>query len=131
MKRTFAVVAALFLAAAATAEGQTRLRVPIVIGGDPYYDACNMIGVVSGLRADGDGFLAVRDGPGTDYRMIDKLYNDEQVWMCADRMGWVGVVYSRDGRDCNVGRPWPRRDHYTGPCAVGWAHGNWLVPMAG
>jgi hypothetical protein len=84
-----------------------RLDVPIV----PYCDqattqaACSGVGTVMGLDPNGDGFLAVRTGPGTGYRMIDKLVNGQRVTIINGQGGWLGVEY--DGRQ-------------------GWAHGNWI-----
>ena len=63
---------------------------------------------VTGLDPNGDGFLAVRTGPGTGYRKIDQLYNGDRVRTCARSGAWFGVYYGT-----------PRR--------VGWVHGKWLV----
>jgi hypothetical protein len=49
--------------------------------------------MVSGLNANGDGFLAVRSGPGSQYRKIDELHDGETV-LDFDRHGkWAGIVY--------------------------------------
>lgn len=68
--------------------------------------------VVAGLDPNGDGFLAVRSGPGTEYRKIDELHNGDMVRTCASHGPWRGIYYGN-----------PRRK--------GWAHGNWLIPGAG
>lgn len=68
--------------------------------------------IVSGLDPNGDGFLAVRTGPGSDYRKVDELRNGDLVRTCAQSGKWVGVYYGD-----------PRR--------VGWVHGNWLIDGAG
>jgi len=68
--------------------------------------------VVSRLDPNGDGFLAVRKGPGTRYAKIDQLYNGDSVRTCAQSGRWIGVYYGQ-----------PRRK--------GWVHGNWLVHVAG
>ena len=67
---------------------------------------------VSGLDPNGDGFLAVRTGPGTGYQKIDELHNGDLVRTCAMTGPWVGVYYGN-----------PRRK--------GWVHGNWLIDGAG
>ncbi|MEI4232920.1 SH3 domain-containing protein [Roseovarius sp. D22-M7] len=67
---------------------------------------------VQGLDPNGDGFLAVRSGPGTNYRKIDELHNGDGVRPCAQRGKWWGVYYGN-----------PRRK--------GWVHGNWLGGWAG
>jgi hypothetical protein len=70
------------LAHAATAQdAPIRPRVPIIIGGDPSLDACGGNGVVVDLDPNGDGFLAVKSGPGLSHPRIDKLYNGEQVYI--------------------------------------------------
>ncbi len=67
---------------------------------------------VTGLDPNGDGFLSVRTGPGTQFRKIDELYNGSTVRTCAKQGKWWGVYYGS-----------PRRK--------GWVHGNWLGNWAG
>ena len=63
------------LTRAATAQdAPTRPQVPVIIGGETSYDACGGNGVVVGLDPNGDGFLAVKSGPGLSHPRIDKLY---------------------------------------------------------
>lgn len=62
-------------------------------------------GVVQGLDPHGDGFLAVRTGPGSQYRQIGSLYNGDHVSIL-DRQGqWL---YVRHGG------------------LEGWSHGRWI-----
>lgn len=68
--------------------------------------------VVAGLDPNGDGFLAVRTGPGSNYRKIDELRNGAVVSPCARNGKWYGVSYDN------------RRKK-------GWVHGNWLRDLAG
>jgi hypothetical protein len=99
------LLAASLLALPAAAQ---RLDVPIV----PYCDqatteaACSGVGTVMGLDPNGDGFLAVRTGPGTSFPMIDQLFNGERVTTINGQGNWLGVEY-RGGR-------------------MGWVHGNWI-----
>lgn len=72
---------------------------------------CYSLHEVRGLDPEGDGFLAVRTGPGPGYRMIDRIVNGEQVVVFAVRGSWYGIVY-RDGLQ-------------------GWAHKQWLYQIAG
>jgi hypothetical protein len=116
---------------ASAQEPGRRPQVPIVIEADPNFDACGANGVVEGLDPSGDGFLAVRSGPGSKYREIDRLYNGAQVYLCNTRGKWLGVVYSKRGQDCNVMSPWVSTQPYTGPCKSGWAHENWIRLWAG
>jgi N-acetylmuramoyl-L-alanine amidase len=55
----------------------------------------------------GDGYLNLRTGPGTRYRIIRRMYNGEQVKLLARRGRWFKVR------------------HQSG--AVGWAYGAYLV----
>ena len=104
--------------------------VPIVIGGDPEVPACAWA-EVRGLDPQGDGFLAVRQGPGVGYEMTDQLYNGDQVFVCDDRGGWFAIVYPGDGPDCGVGTPWPEAAFYSGPCSYGWVSAKWVTIVAG
>ena len=114
-------------------EAHIRPQVPIIIPGSSNYDsdACFGVGVVKGLDPHGDGFLAVKGGPGLSYLRIDKLYNGEQVYLCTESGDWYGVVYSKARQDCNVMTPWPKSLPYTGPCRSGWVHSHWIEGVAG
>jgi hypothetical protein len=101
--------------------------VPVFVGGEPDLDACDSIGMVAGLDPYGDGFLAVRDGPSSEYRKIDELHNGDQVILCDQRGDWYGVVYSRSSRDCGVSSPISRRIAYSGPCQSGWVFEKYIV----
>ena len=72
---------------------------------------CYALHEVRGLDPHADGFLAVRTGPGSGYRMIDRLYNGQKVYVFAARGSWRGILY-RDGKR-------------------GWSHKNWLYQIAG
>lgn len=115
--------------ATAADEPGRRPEVPVVIHADDL-DPCSN-GVVVGLNPAGDGFLAVKSGPGLNYARIDKLYNGEEVYVCGSRGDWLAVVYSRRGGNCNVNRPWTRTLPYTGPCKSGWSHRRWIDVYAG
>lgn len=117
---------------AALAGAAPPRAVPVLVGGDATLDACGSLGAVRGLKADGDGFLAVRSGPGAGYAMTDKLGEGREVMMCDQRGEWIAVVYgdSRPGR-CAVGSPIAERRPYRGPCRSGWVHGRWIELMAG
>jgi hypothetical protein len=92
------------------AGGAAALDVPIVgHGGDGQTADCSSRTIVVGLNPGGDGFLAVRTGPGTQYRKIDELRNGEVVYGCDARGDWIAIVY--------------------GPSKAkkGWVHGRWLA----
>jgi len=108
-----------------------ELDVPIIEHGD--YDGvpdseiqdilptCGLSRVV-GLDPAGDGFLAVRSGPGTQYRKLAELHNGDNVLVFDHKGKWSGVVYGDTSSvDCISPRtrpiPYPRK---------GWVHSNWL-----
>lgn len=107
---------------------------PVMVGGDPEYDACGSSGVVVGLKSGGDGFLAVRQGPSAQAEQIDQLYEGNEVSMCDDSPDgrWTGIVYSRDPAiNCGVGSPITPKQSYQGRCQSGWVSSRWLKLTAG
>lgn len=108
-----------------------RPQVPLILGDNYVLDACAGNGVIAGLDPAGDGFLAVRSGPGTGHAELDRLYNGEGVYLCGESGRWIAIVYTRRGGNCNVTSPWPIRQAYTGPCRSGWVHRNWVRQTAG
>lgn len=88
-----------------------QLAVPIVKDCVDDQAACYAAATVMGLDPQGDGFLAVRRGPGTDHAMIDKLFNGDVVRVITRRGKWYGVEYGQ-GRK-------------------GWVYGKWLGNWAG
>ena len=104
-----AVAAAALLATASPTAAQVEVDFA-TSGGDGQAAWC--ASSVAGLDPDGDGFLAVRTGPGTGFRMIARLTNGAVVLTCAQSGPWIGVLYG------------PSR-------SKGWVHGRWLAPYAG
>ncbi|WP_375175306.1 SH3 domain-containing protein [Pseudooceanicola sp.] len=99
------------------------LDVPITE--NPYRDcqaAWYSIGQVQGLKADGDGFLSVRSGPGSNYRKLDEVYNGDKLEIYEVRGDWLGVVYRGNGEDFGCSTT-PRPLPYT---YKGWVHRNWV-----
>jgi hypothetical protein len=111
------LVAALAFAAA-TGLGAQSLDVPIRLPADDGQMAVCGSSVVAGLDPNGDGFLAVRAGPGTGYAKIGELRNGDVVYPCDARGDWAGVLFA-----------FPKRGRPPGP--GGWVHGRWLKPLAG
>ncbi|MEO0912971.1 MAG: SH3 domain-containing protein [Pseudomonadota bacterium] len=72
---------------------------------------------VAGLKADGDGFLAVRTGPDTSFPKIDELLNDDIVFICDEMGKWRGVLYRKTGLGEDIRK--------------GWVHGHWLRDLQG
>lgn len=129
--RICGALAALALACLPAAASAQQSRVPVIAGQEPGYDACGSQGVVRGLDPQGDGFLAVRAGPSSDYAMLDKVFNGYVLNICNQRGNWLGVVYSHETMDCGVGTPWPQPGAYTGPCASGWVYRKYVGDFAG
>ena len=69
--------------------------------------ACYGVAEVMGLDPKGEGFLAVRSGPGTAYPKIGEVYNGERVGVYEVRGDWQAISYGNDNR-------------------LGWVHKNWL-----
>ncbi|MEM6762964.1 MAG: SH3 domain-containing protein [Pseudomonadota bacterium] len=125
-----AVVAAAVVATALPGGSAAQvLDVPVMIGGEPDLDACSGVGRIARLNPRGDGFLAVRAGPSTDYAKIDELYNGDIVVICDQDGRWSGVVYG--GADCGTSSPVPRRMAYRGPCRAGWVFDRYVDYIAG
>ena len=128
---SLALVGSILAHSAAAQDAPIHPQVPVIIGGDTSLDACSSNGVVVGLDPNGDGFLAVKSGPGLSYPRMDKLYNGEQIHICGETDSWFAVVYTRARRDCNVSTPWPIRLPYTGPCRSGWVFKRYVQVTAG
>jgi hypothetical protein len=128
LRRTGILAALAFacLPAATVAQGA---RVPVIAAQNPGYDACGSPSVVRGLNPQGDGFLAVRAGPGSGYVMLDK--GGYILNLCDQRGNSLGVFYSHETMDCGVGTPWPRPGAYTGPCLAGWVFRKYVGDFAG
>lgn len=66
--------------------------------------------LVQGLDPNGDGFLALRAGPGTNYAKIGELHNGDAAFIGApcrtDRAGWCYVENgAKNGREARF-RGW-------------------------
>lgn len=69
--------------------------------------ACFGAAEVMGLNPQGDGFLAVRTGPGSDYPKIGEVRNGDRVGTYGRRGDWYAISFGPGNQ-------------------LGWAHGNWL-----
>jgi hypothetical protein len=94
-------------------------------GGDGQIATC-VSSRVGGLDPNGDGFLAIRSGPGTQYRKTGELHNGEVVYIYEQRGQWAGVVYRTDREGCSA----TQTRTVTHPNR-GWVHSNWLRDLAG
>ena len=111
------------------------VEVPVRVGIHEDVDACGSFAEVKGLNPQGDGFLAVRSGPGAAYALRDRLPEGATFYVCgeSDDGRWVSVVYPRKGQtqeQCEVSSPKPG-GAYRGPCAYGWVNARWVNILAG
>jgi len=90
----------------------------------PVAQAGDCTGIVVGVRAisqynhaNGNGFLAVRSGPGSRYTQIGELYAGDEYWVAERRGNWV-YVGCMSGRCENPlwGPPYPE----------GWSYAKYL-----
>ncbi|WP_350335660.1 SH3 domain-containing protein [Coralliovum pocilloporae] len=104
-----------------------QLDVPVIEHADGDFDTCGL-GQVKGLKANGDGFLAVRSGPGSSYKKLDELHNGDRVWLFDQKGKWLGVVYDVNQVDCSpISEDRPVRQKGK----KGWIHSNWVKFLAG
>jgi hypothetical protein len=80
---------------------------------------------VSGLDENGDGFLAVRSGPGSRYRKIAELHNGDMVYVFDARGEWVGITYGTSDATCASIKTHRIRGK------AGWVHSKLLEDVAG
>ena len=65
--------------------------------------------------------LAVRTGPGVEYRMLDRLGNGYPLQVCAREGEWFAIVEA----DCPVDViTWENS-----ACAKGWSYRRWIIPV--
>ncbi len=104
-----------------------QLDLPIAEQSDGDLDTC-LLAEVYGLKADGDGFLAVRSGPGSEFKKLDEVHNGDRVWIFENTSKWHGVFYGVDEVDCS---PIEKNRLLDKPGKKGWVHENWIRPLAG
>jgi len=100
---------------------------PIIEKVDGDFDTC-ALGEVTGLKTEGDGFLAVRSGPGTIFAKIDEIHNGDRVYMFTQVGEWIGIAYETETQDCSPIEQ-DRAMETTGK--KGWVHENWIRVIAG
>jgi len=102
---------------------------PVMYGGDVDEDACTALGEIRGISKHGDGFVAIRNGAGSKYRMKDKIRkNGTRIIMCDSHGKWIGIVY---GNDCGTSSPIAKKQPYRGKCKSGWVYEKYVVLTAG
>ncbi len=122
---SFALIISCFMPLSFVQAGQ--LDVQIIERADGDFDTCSL-GQVTGLKVNGDGFLAVRSGPSSKFKKIDELYNGDQVWLFEERKGWYGVIYGVDELSCSpISKSRPLRKKGK----KGWIYGKFVKVIAG
>jgi hypothetical protein len=58
-------------------------------------DSCNRIGRVRGLDVNGDNFLSVREGPGTGFTEVDRIFTGDKVRICDQKGRWLKIRYGK------------------------------------
>lgn len=107
-----------------------QLDVPVTEQeGDGQAATCGL-SEVRGLKSGGDGFLAIRSGPGANYAKIGELHNGDRVNQFTGQGDWVGIATSegiidQPGVCANNG---PARN--LSGSGLGWVHSNWLLWIA-
>lgn len=104
-----------------------ELDLPILEKAEEDWDTC-AFAEVHGLNPNGDGFLAVRSAPGTEYREIDRVYNGDKIWVFNQVGDWLGVVYGVSEVDCS---PVDKTRSIQIDGKKGWVHQNWIRIIAG
>ena len=126
------VVLAIFCSVVPLSGALAQSSKPVKVGGERSLDACGGVGIVVGLDPKGDNFLAVRSGPGTNYKMIDKLRLGQMYFDCDVQGNWIGIVYSPSpNAACGVSSPIRKRQAYRGSCRSGWVFRKYTKLIAG
>lgn len=120
-------LAGILVGSAGTPTIAQELAVPILERTSGDLDTC-ALGEVANLKPGGDGFLAVRSGPGADYKELGRLENGDRVWLFDQRGDWVGVVYDVEFVECG---PIEKTRVLPHPGRRGWIHMNWVRILAG
>jgi hypothetical protein len=92
---------------------------------------CSATGTVANLPAN-DDILAVRTGPGTNYREVARLGAGVEMHLCtpAKDNRWVGVIYRPGGELPDAERCRLTTDdspRYEGPCRSGWVSARYVA----
>lgn len=102
------------------------LDVPVVEeGGDGQAANCSSSIVLAPKDKNGDP-LAVRSGPGQEYRKIDKLHPGEIVFVFNGSGDWAAIVYRTDDVRCSS-----RKTHAVTYKKKGWVRMKYLKNYAG
>jgi hypothetical protein len=106
---------------------------PVSVGGYGDMDACGGYAQVRSPAGAPPGGVEVRQGPGSQYAVIDRLPEGTAFSSCDSAGDWSGIVYPPPGTetDCGVGSPIETRGPYSGPCRSGWIPSAYAELLAG
>ena len=91
--------------------------------------------VIRGIDKHGDGFVAIRSGPGSKYSIKNKiLKNGKTVVGCQHVGNWIGIIYPNTDiprghyeKKCALVSDYSLKRHpYRGPCKTGWVYKKYI-----
>lgn len=126
MKRKLIILVVVLMSFVPIMAQAENLAVPIIEHANGDSDTC-LLGLVLRLKADGDGFLAVRSGPDAGYKKLDELHNEDEIWVFDSKGKWFGILYDIEDPNCRAVEA-DRAVPYAGK--KGWVHRNWVDIVA-
>ena len=100
------------------------------------YENCISTAHIVGIDKNRDGFIAVRNGPSSKYKIIDKIKkNDLIVSICDSEGSWIPIIYTSKKNykfmDCKIVNSNRKiKIKYKGPCNSGWIYKKFLTGFA-
>ena len=92
--------------------------------------SCLYLFTTRGIDKHGDGFIAIRSGPGSKYSIKNKFVkNGKQVVGCDSVGNWIGIIYADKDtwQGCGLDSDSSEKTHpYRGPCKTGWVYKKYL-----
>ena len=114
---------------------------PVIVsgGGDDFHGyLCDSYSEIRGIDKHGDGFVAIRSGPGSKYSIKKKVYkNGTGVNWCESVGNWVGIVYRNTEHgdfadECGFKKDTYQKPHiYKGNCPTGWVYKKYIEIVGG
>jgi len=98
------------------------------------YENCISSAHIAGIDKNADGFIAVRSGPSTKYKIIDKIKkNGLVVNICEKKGNWYPIIYTSSKNykymNCKIINS-DKKIEYKGPCNSGWIYKKYLTNFA-
>ncbi len=92
---------------------------------------CGGLAEIIGINKHGDGFVAIRSGPGSKYKIKKKVVRNGTEIIACDYVGkWIGILYKNDlssSGDCDTSsKSIQKRYPYKGPCQIGWVYKKYV-----